>query len=169
MRIEERMNEIIPPSDYQHRDGFTNVAIIDSLTDLEKKQVEDALIYKLLYESEKNIDTLVVDTLVYLNSKKAVPILREMLRKSQSNFVNLVIASSIFQLDQSEDMIDFAIESVKLMDSVADPYSIFNLADSFVYLVKFKNDAVKKLISDYVLHSSMVVSNNAKRALEKYA
>jgi len=62
MDIEKIVAEIIPPSDYQHRNGFNNVPLIDKLSDDEKRGVQDALIYKLLFESEKEIDTLVIET-----------------------------------------------------------------------------------------------------------
>jgi len=54
MDIEKIVAEIIPPSDYQHRNGFNNVPLIDKLSDDEKRGVQDALIYKLLFESEKH-------------------------------------------------------------------------------------------------------------------
>lgn len=48
LNIEQFIDKLIPPSDYQHRDGFSNNSLIDQLNASEKKLIEDALINKLL-------------------------------------------------------------------------------------------------------------------------
>ena len=40
MDIHKMINEIIPPADYQHRNGFNNTHLIDNLNDNEKRRVE---------------------------------------------------------------------------------------------------------------------------------
>jgi hypothetical protein len=60
--IETIIKEIIPPDDYQHRNGFCNESYIDKLNDLEKIQVEDELINMF----QKSDDLLIADTLAYM-------------------------------------------------------------------------------------------------------
>jgi hypothetical protein len=60
-----RIEEIIPSNDYQHRNGFNNTPLIDKLSDIERGQLEKALIHKLLFESEKEVDNLIVETFVH--------------------------------------------------------------------------------------------------------
>ena len=56
MNIDKLVDEVIPPSDYQHRNGFNNAPIIDALTDNERQLLETALIQKLeLEEGQKLI------------------------------------------------------------------------------------------------------------------
>ena len=45
--IKDLLTEIIPPSDYQHRNGFSNELIIDSLIETEKTHEEMVLIMSL--------------------------------------------------------------------------------------------------------------------------
>jgi hypothetical protein len=46
------INEIIPPMDYEHRNGFNNIPLIDKLTNDEKESLEKSLIQKLNEEIE---------------------------------------------------------------------------------------------------------------------
>jgi ribosome-binding ATPase YchF (GTP1/OBG family) len=104
MDVQKLIAEIIPPSDYQHRNGFSNNHLIDRLSEYEKNQVEDALINKLLTNNE---DTLIVETLAYMKSKKSLAILNELLEKPSNNLrkiekssnemSKIIIASSIFE------------------------------------------------------------------------
>ncbi|WP_421754844.1 hypothetical protein [Croceimicrobium sp.] len=45
---------MLPPSDYFHRNGFSNAAIIESLSDSERHEVEMRLI-KMLEESSEGL------------------------------------------------------------------------------------------------------------------
>ena len=78
MNIDKLINEVIPPKDYQHRNGFNNIPIIDELTANEKQLLEEALIRKLQSEAAKEIDTLIVETLAYLKSVASLPILKKL-------------------------------------------------------------------------------------------
>lgn len=106
MDMEKLIGEIIAPSDYQYRNGFNNIPLVDKLTDNEKRQLEDALIYTLLFETDKEIDTLIVETLVYMKSKKSLPILENLLKSCKDEMVKLIIATSIFEINPENDMID---------------------------------------------------------------
>ena len=55
--------------------------MINKLTNEQKKELESALIQKLRSESEKDVDGLIVETLAYLKSDQALPVLRHLLEK----------------------------------------------------------------------------------------
>ena len=67
------LNDIIPPSDYAHREGFTNEPLLDALDAAERRALEQALVADLQAGST---DMLVVDTLVYLQANSAEPLIR---------------------------------------------------------------------------------------------
>jgi hypothetical protein len=72
MYIEKLLREIIPPADYQHRNGFNNIPLIDKLTDDEKLQLENALIRELTVDLDREPDDLIIETLAYLKSQKSL-------------------------------------------------------------------------------------------------
>ncbi|HZL11133.1 MAG TPA: HEAT repeat domain-containing protein [Prolixibacteraceae bacterium] len=165
MDIEKLIGEIIPPSDYQHRNGFDNILIIDRLTDNEKKQVENVLIDRLLHKTVEEVDTLIVETLAYLKSEKALPVLKNLLEHCSSEVVKLRIATSIFEINQDNDMVKIAITSFKKLDNNKDSYYVHKLTSAFFYLIKFNKPEVNGLIKEYITHKEYLLSYNAKRAL----
>lgn len=164
MDIESLINKIIPPADYQHRNGFSNTYRIDQLNEHEKKLVEDKLIDKLLSKSE---DILVVETLAYLKSEKSLPLLYDLLSKSTGETAKLIIATSIFEINGDNEMIDIAIDSVKKIDSIKDAYHVYRLIPTFYYLAKFQNDKVNRIINEYSNSKEYLIAYNAKQALGK--
>lgn len=166
MDIDKLINEVIPPSDYQHRNGFNNVPIIERLTDGEKILLEKALIQKLQSEAGKEIDTLIVDTLAYLRSVASLLLLKNLLEVSNDIVLRLRIATAIFEISQDAEMVDIAVSLVKEMDNKKDAYYIYKLTSAFYYLAKFKNEKTKQLIKAYVSHPDYLISYNAKQALE---
>lgn len=158
MHINEMITEIIPPSDYQHRNGFSNTHLIDKLNEMEKIEVENALISLLLSNPE---DMLIVETLSYMKSEKSVPILKNILQKTQYEMSKIIISSSIFEINWDKEMIDIAINSFKKLPN------IYYLIDSFYYLIKFKNPEINKIIEEYTTHKEDLVSYNAKQVLGK--
>ena len=98
MDIYKLIDEVIPPSDYQHRNGFNNIPIIERLTDSEKKILGNALLQKLQSEAEKEIDTLIVETLAYLKHAKSLPLLNLivwlLLSKNSTKIACLLVAGS---------------------------------------------------------------------------
>jgi hypothetical protein len=157
--------EIIPPSDREHRDGFTNEPLIDILTDSEKRQLEDILIDMLLNKQNKWIDTLIVETLGYLKSEKSIPVLKNLFNSCTYEMCNLIIATSIFEISNDSSMINRAIDSIKKMDNKNDPYYIYDLSSAFYYLAKFKRPETEMILESYTEHNEMLVSYNAKRHL----
>lgn len=166
MNIDKLVNEVIPPSDYQHRNGFNNIPIIDELTKDEKQLLEKVLIQKLHSEAEKEIDTLVVETLAYLKSVASLPFLKKLLEVCNDIVIRLRIAAAIFEISQDAEMVDIAVCLVKEMDNKKDAYYVYKLTSAFYYLAKFKNEKTKQLINEYASHPEYLISYNAKQALE---
>jgi len=166
MNIDKLVSEVIPPSDYQHRNGFNNIPIIDELTENEKQSLEKALIQKLQSEAGKEIDTLIVDTLAYLKSVASLPALKNLLEVSNDTVVRLRIATAIFEISHDVEMVDIAVSLVKEMDNKTDAYYVYKLTSAFYYLAKFKTEKTKQLIKEYASHPEYLISYNAKQALE---
>lgn len=161
------IDKIIPPLDYAHRNGFSNIELINKLTNEKKGDLENILINKLKFIEDKEFDSLIVETLAYLKSKKALPILQELLIKCSNDTDKLIIASSIFEIDKSNiDMIDIAINLFKKMDNKNDAYYVYKLVSAFYYLSKFKNSKINNIIKEYTEHPEYLVSYNAKKALQ---
>ena len=166
MNIDKVVNEVIPPSDYQHRNGFNNIPIIDGLAENEKQLLEKALIQKLQSEAEKEVDTLIVETLAYLKSKHSIPVLSNLLKISNIDEIRITIAANVFEINQDEKMIDEAINSFRKIANRKDAYYVYALSSAFYYLAKFKTDKTRCLIREYTSHPEYLISYNAKQALE---
>jgi len=166
MEFEKKVDRLIPPMDYQSRNGFSNIHLINELTDSEKEDLECILIEKILYTDDDKIDALIVETLAYLKSKKALPILRDKLIKSSDDMCKLIIASSIYDIDKKNiDMIDIAISLVRKIDNINDAYYVYKLAFTFSYLAKFEVSKINDVIKEYTKHKEYLVSYNAERFL----
>ena len=165
MDIDKLVNEVIPPRDYQHRNGFNNIPIIDELKENEKQLLEKALIQKLQSEAEKEIDTLIVDTLSYLKSVGSLQVLKNLLEVSNDIVIRLRIATVIFEISQDAEMVDIAVSLVKEMDNKKDAYYVYKLTSAFYYLAKFKNEKTEQLLKEYSSHPEYLISYNAKQAL----
>jgi hypothetical protein len=166
MNIDKLVDEVIPPGDYQHRNGFNNIPIIDELTVSEKQLLEKALIQKLQSEAGKEIDTLIVETLAYLKSVASLPMLKNLLQVSNDGVIRLRIATAIFEISQDAEMVDIAVSLVKEMDNKKDAYYVYKLSSAFYYILKFKNEKTKQLIKEYASHPEYLISYNAQQALE---
>jgi len=156
MDIEKMMREIIPPNERQHRESFSNIALVEKLTPTEKTEVENNLIEKL-NEPDDSIDFLIVETLAYLKSVKALPVLYNKLDNDYENkFTKLILAVSIFEINMDSNMINIAINSVKTLDK-------WGLISAFYYLSKFHSPSTNAVIKKYVNHKDYLVSYNARR------
>jgi hypothetical protein len=165
MEFKKNIDRIIPPMDYQHRNGFNNIPIIDKLTEDEKQLLEKALIQKLQLEAEKEIDPLIIETLSYLKSVTSLPILKKLLEVCNDIVIRLRIATAIFEISQDAEMVDIAVSSVKKMDNKKDAYYVYKLISAFYYLAKFKNKKTNQLIEEYTSDPEYLISSNAKEAL----
>jgi len=165
MSIEKIISQIIPPSDYEHRNGFSNISMLEKLTNKERKEVENELVNKLLHKPSKEVDTLIVETLAYLKSEIALPVLRVVLNDCANEMEKLKIATAIFEINQDNEMVDIAINLLRSMDNDKDSYYSHKLISAFYSLIKFKRPEVNKIIEGYVSHNNYSISYNAKRAL----
>src|ERR1051326_5399460 len=146
MNLEQLIDKIIPPADYLNRKDFSNTDIIDQLNDNEKKLIEDILIERLLDTTD---DMLIIDTLAYLKSEKSLPILYNFLKNDSDSMFKLVVATSIFEINRDQDMINVAVDSFKKLKNDKDAYRTFKLIPAFYYLAKFKFGTTNKLIEEY--------------------
>lgn len=157
MDINKIVSEIIPPEDYQHRNGFSNEYLIDKLSDVEKIKIETELINMLLKKS----DMLVVETLAYMRSDKSLPALYELLEILKEEMAKIITATSIFEINQDQKMIEIVKASFKTIKDK------FQLITAFRYLVRLNDSEISKLIQEYTTNSDYLISYNAKQVLGK--
>jgi HEAT repeat protein len=153
------IEKIIPPNEYQFREGFSNIDIIDKLLNSEKEEVEVKLIE--LLKRQKEIDPLIIDTLVYLKSEKSINTLKSKLADNHSLMMNIIIASAIYCIKKDMKMIDVALLNFA---NIEDDYVRIS---AFYYMSKFDNYDIKKILSEYAKSDNYLVSYNAKRFLSE--
>ena len=154
--INDLINKIIPPADYEHRNGFSNDNIIDKLTADEKVQVEMLLFARL---NNYNGDTLIIETLTYMNSQKSLDTFNKILSQSDNPADKIIIASCIYKLSKDKLMGVIALESVK---RITDKYALISM---FYYLAQIESKELDDYIKQYSNHSDYLLSYNAKRIL----
>lgn len=155
MDIEKIMGEIIPPNDRQHREGFNNIPLIEKLTSTEKIKVENKLVDQLI-KPDDSVDSLIVETLAYLRSEKAIPILYNKLTNDYDNkLTKLILAISVYEVNMDSNMINIAINSVETMDK-------WDLIFAFYYLSKFQSPLTNSTIKKYINHKDFLISSNAR-------
>ena len=161
--IDSLIGEIIPPADYQHRNGFTNASIIDALNDSEKQAVEKKLINLLTTES----NMLIVETLGYMKSQKAVKRLTAMLNEARYAEDKLILASSIFKITADKSIRDIAFEASCSIDTHYPTvvHYEYTLMSMFYYMAGFQDIRMDNIIRKYVKNKDFLLSYNAKRAL----
>ncbi len=81
--------------------------------------------------------------------------------------IKLIIAVSIFEINQDNDMINIAVTSFNKLDNNQNAYYIYSLSSAFYYLVRFENTIVNSIIENYTRHKEYLVSYNAKQVLGK--
>jgi len=158
--LEKFLKKIIPPSTREYRDGFDNTHLIDELDESERIIVEEALI-ELLRISKR--DMLIVDSLTYLKSNKALPLMYNLLHEKTDNFVNIItLTVCIFLLNKDENMIDISIAALRKLEKDR-PYRQYTLPSAFYYLAKLKSKKVNNVIGEFVNHKEFLIAYNAKR------
>ena len=156
MNINDILEKVIPPNDFQHRYEFSNQHMIDKLESHEKKEIEDLLIKKLWDDPG---DILIIETLSYLGSKKAIPAMRISLENCANALQKIIIAVSIYKINHENHMIDVAIDSFNQL------YKENDLIIVFSYLKEFNDRTINNIINEYVENPNYLISYNAKRAL----
>jgi hypothetical protein len=156
MDIKNKLEKIIPPDDFQHRYEFSNQHMIDELDIHEKKEIEDLLIKKLYLHPG---DTLIIETLSYMRSEKAIPAMRISLENCEIPIQKIIISVSIYKINNENKMIDIAIDAFKQL------YNKWDLVIVFSYLKGFNDRRINDLIKEYIDNPDFLISHNAKRAL----
>ncbi len=162
MEINNLIQSIIPPNDYQHRNGFNNTVIIDRLNENEKAAVENELLKML---EEPAADMLIAETLVYMKSERVLPVLYRFLSENTEATGRLMLASLIFTLNQDSKMIGTAVDAFNEIGKNKDAYFEYRIIPAFYHLIKLQGDGVRKAIEPYTLSDKYLVAYNAKQAL----
>ena len=154
--ISDKIKELIPPSDYQQRNGFSNEHLIDKLSKDQKTAVEA----ELLQMFELSDDSLIGETLTYLNSSKAIPLIESKLNISQDSTSKIHWASMINTLKKGDQkMKDIAFhEFSKLSDK-------YQLIGAFHTLTSFNDQRINKRISSYANDPEYLIAYNARTAI----
>ncbi len=154
--IEHLLKELIPPSDYQHRNGFSNEHIVLSLSENEKTEVERNLIEML----EKKEDDLIGETLAIMKSTDSLPTLRKRLDLSQSPTMKIIWASYINEIKSGdEEMKEIALNE---FDKVSEKYSQIGI---FYHLAKFCDSRINDEIRNYINDKDYLTAYNARTSL----
>ena len=110
---------------------------------------------------------LVVETLGYIRSKKAVSTLTIMLNKTSEPVDRLILASSIFKIESNKNIAEIAFEASCSVD--ANYSSVvhyeYTLMSMFYYMAGFQDSRIDNIIRKYIKHKDFLLSYNAKRAL----
>ncbi len=154
--INQLLKEIIPPDDYQHRNGFSNEHIILSLTEKEKTEVEKYLIEML----EENDDDLVGETLSFMKSEKSLTALKKRLDSTKSSSSRIIWASFINEIkDGDEEMKKIALNEI---ENITEKYSLTLI---FHYLSRFKDVRINAKIQSYINHKDYLIAYNARTSI----
>ena len=155
--IEELIMKIIPPATREEREGFSNDNIIAGLNKEEFLAVEKRLIEEL---KEKD-DLLIVQMLVNMKSKNALPILLTRLDKKESHFEKITWAALINDLKKGDsEMEKIAYEAFEKLEFI---YAV--QSSIFMDLIKFKSPRINKRIETFVDHKYDLVAHHAKMVL----
>ncbi|AMC10257.1 hypothetical protein Lupro_02860 [Lutibacter profundi] len=154
--IEHLLKELIPPSDYQHRNGFSNEHIVLSLSENEKTEVERNLIEML----EKKEDDLIGETLTIMKSTDSLPTLRKRLDLSQSPTMKIIWASYINEIKSG----DGEMKKIALNEfyKVSEKYSQIGI---FHHLAKFCDSRINDEIRNYINDKDYLTAYNARTSL----
>jgi hypothetical protein len=154
--IHQIIEELIPPADYQHRNGFSNEHLVLNLTDQDKRDVEKRLIEML----ETKDDVLIGETLAILKSTDSLSGLSKRLNLAKSSTSKIIWASYINEIKGGDnEMKDLALNE---FDNVKDKYSRITI---FHYLSQFRDYRINEKIRSYIDNSDYLTAYNARTAL----
>lgn len=101
-------------------------------------------------------DLLIVDTLGYLKSKKSKERLYRLLNEEKRGGNKIIIASSLYQIEPDEKLIDISLNAGQTLTNWWDLTSIF------YYFAKFKNKRTDDFIRQYFTHKDHLVHTTRK-------
>ena len=154
--IEQLIEELIPPNNYQHRRDFTNKHIVSTLTKREKIEVERNLT-KMLHSKD---DVLIGETLALIKSTESLPTLKKRLDLEKKANSKILWAKYINDIkDGDEEMIEIAITE---FDNVTDKYSRIQV---FYNLAGFSDSRINDKIRSFINHKDYLTAYNARTSL----
>ena len=154
--IDQLLKEIIPPEDYQHRNGFDNEHIILSLSEKEKVEVEERLIEML----KQKDDILIGETLSIMKSKNSLEQLRERLELTKKSASKIIWASFINEIENgNEEMKSIALNE---FENVTEKYTLIS---TFHYLSRFQDSRIKEKVLSFINHKDYLIAYNARASL----
>lgn len=154
--IDQLLEEIIPPSDYQHRNGFSNEHIILKLSEDDKYLVEQNLIEML----EKSDDHLIGETLAIMKSTGSLSNLRKRLNSANNPSSKIIWASYINDIKGGdEEMKNIAVVE---FDKVSEKYSRITI---FHYLSQFQDARINDKIRNFINDKDYLTAYNARTSL----
>jgi hypothetical protein len=154
--INQLLKEIIPPADYQHRNGFSNEHIILSLSEVEKVKVEQNLIEML----KANNDTLIGETLAIMKSKNSLQALKKRLELTKKPSERIIWASYINEIKGGDDeMKNIALNEI---ENVTETYTLIS---TFHYLSRLNDPRIKEKILTYINHKDYLIAYNARTSI----
>lgn len=154
--IDHLLEELIPPDDYQHRNGFSNERLVLSLSDTEKLKVEKRLIEML----DVKDDELIGETLTILKSTDSLDSLSKRLNSAKRPTSKIIWASYINEIKGGdEEMKEIALNE---FDNVKEKYSRITM---FHYLTRFQDSRINENIKGYIDHKDYLTACNARITL----
>jgi hypothetical protein len=154
--IDQLIEELIPPADYQHRNGFSNEHLVLNLSDEEKLEVESRLIEMLDFKA----DELIGETLVILKSTDSLESLNKRLNSSKRATSKIIWASYINEIKGGdEEMKEIALHE---FDNVKEKHSRIAI---FHYLTRFQDSRINEKIKGFINHKDYLTAYNARRSL----
>jgi hypothetical protein len=154
--IDQLIEELIPPADYQHRNGFSNEHLVLNLSDEEKLEVERRLIEMLDIKD----DELIGETLTVLKSTDSLESLSKRLNSTRRATSKIIWASYINEIKGGdEEMKGIALNE---FDNVKEKYSRITI---FQYLTRFQDSRINEKIKGYIDHKDYLTAYNARTSL----
>ncbi|WP_147321418.1 MULTISPECIES: hypothetical protein [unclassified Arenibacter] len=154
--IEQLIKELIPPNDYQNRNGFSNEHIVLSLTEKEKVEVERNLIEMPKQEE----DDMIGETLTIMKSTDSLPTLQKRLNLTKSPTMKIIWASYINEINNGDEkMKEIALNE---MDKISEKYSRIGI---FHHLAKFRDSRINDKIRNFINHEDYLTAYNARTSL----
>ena len=154
--IDKLLTEIIPPEDYQHRNGFGNEQIILSLSGTEKKEVEKRLIEML----EKKNDTLIGESLVIMKSLSSLQALKRRLELTKNSSTKIMWASFINEIKDGDE--EMKIIALNEFENVTEKYSKIL---TFHYLSRFRDARINEKVKSYINDKDYLIAYNARTSI----
>lgn len=154
--INRILEELIPSSDYQSRNGFNNEHLLQHLTEEEKLEVEKRLIEML----DKKDDELIGETFAILKSTDSLMSLSKRLNLAKESTSKIVWASYINEIKGGDkEMKEIALRE---FDNVTEKYSRIT---TFHYLIRFQDPRINEKIRTYINYSDYLTAYNARTSL----